>query len=161
VRWKQVSFVRSTRAILERCIREKGIELSPDGRAALDALPATFDAWKGCPAEPIRGRQEPREVAPAPQAAPDPLTPSCHAPGGFIHPPMGRPGASPRWQRRKGAGDPLGACRVSWPGLRNAGRWARGTRTEWSAMSGRQPSKAGRGMLPKYLIKLDKSNLSG
>ena len=33
-----VSFVRSTKLILARCIREKGIELSLEGRAALDAL---------------------------------------------------------------------------------------------------------------------------
>jgi hypothetical protein len=33
-----VSFVPSTKLILARCIREKGIELSPEGRAALDFL---------------------------------------------------------------------------------------------------------------------------
>jgi hypothetical protein len=44
--WEGVSFVRSTKAILLRCIREKGC--FPDGTAAtaLDALPDTFDAWK-------------------------------------------------------------------------------------------------------------------
>ncbi len=45
--WVGISFVRSTKAILERCIREKGIALSPEGEAALAALPPTFDAWKG------------------------------------------------------------------------------------------------------------------
>jgi hypothetical protein len=44
--WVGVSFVRSTRARLEACISEKGIQPTAEGQAALDALPATFDAWK-------------------------------------------------------------------------------------------------------------------
>ena len=45
-----VSYVRSTKAVLVRCIREKGIELSAEGKAALDALADDFDAWKADPA---------------------------------------------------------------------------------------------------------------
>lgn len=37
-----VSYVSSTKAILERCIREKGIELDEPGRGALADLPETF-----------------------------------------------------------------------------------------------------------------------
>ena len=44
--WNGVSFVRSTKAILERCIRQKGVDVTPEGRAKLDALPASFDLWK-------------------------------------------------------------------------------------------------------------------
>jgi hypothetical protein len=41
-----VSFVHSTKLILARCIREKGIELSPEGRAALDVLADDFSTWR-------------------------------------------------------------------------------------------------------------------
>jgi hypothetical protein len=43
--WRAVSFVRSTRDILARCMREKGVE---DGTAVqlLSRLPDTFDQWK-------------------------------------------------------------------------------------------------------------------
>jgi hypothetical protein len=44
-----VSYVRSTKAVLVRCIREKGIELSAEGRAALDALADDFNTWKADP----------------------------------------------------------------------------------------------------------------
>jgi hypothetical protein len=44
-----VSFVHSTKLILARCIREKGIELSPEGRAALDALADDFSTWRANP----------------------------------------------------------------------------------------------------------------
>jgi hypothetical protein len=47
---KAVPFVRSMKAVLARCIREKGIELSPEGLAALDSLPDSFDAWRADPA---------------------------------------------------------------------------------------------------------------
>jgi hypothetical protein len=47
---KPVSFVRSTKAVLVRCIREKGLELSSEGQAALDALADDFDSWKANPA---------------------------------------------------------------------------------------------------------------
>ena len=45
-----VSYVRSTKAVLVRCIREKGIELSAEGKAALDALADDFNAWQADPA---------------------------------------------------------------------------------------------------------------
>ena len=42
--WRAVSFVHSTREVLARCMREKGVT---DGEAAelLAGLPATFDEW--------------------------------------------------------------------------------------------------------------------
>jgi hypothetical protein len=45
-----VSFVRSSKAVLVRCIREKGIELSAEGLAGLDGLADGFAAWKADPA---------------------------------------------------------------------------------------------------------------
>ena len=39
-----VSFVHSTKLILARCIREKGIELSPEGRAALELVGEAIEA---------------------------------------------------------------------------------------------------------------------
>jgi hypothetical protein len=44
--WRPISFVRSTKAILLRCIREKGCKPSREAQAALDGLPPTFDTWK-------------------------------------------------------------------------------------------------------------------
>jgi hypothetical protein len=43
--WKSVSFVRSTRDVLARCMREKGTD---DATAVilLSGLPDTFDEWK-------------------------------------------------------------------------------------------------------------------
>ena len=61
VQWKAVSYVRSTKRILARCIREKGIDLSQEGQAALDALADDFDSWKADPGR--RGTP----VAPLPQ----------------------------------------------------------------------------------------------
>jgi hypothetical protein len=48
---KAVSLVRSTIAVLARCIRAKAIELSPEGNAALDAL---ADDFNSCRADPAR-----------------------------------------------------------------------------------------------------------
>jgi hypothetical protein len=48
--WTAGSFIRSTKAALVRCIREKGLELSPEGRAAMDALADDFDSWRADPA---------------------------------------------------------------------------------------------------------------
>ena len=42
--WRNVSFVRSERDILARCMREKGVELS-DAQNLLARLPDTFDQW--------------------------------------------------------------------------------------------------------------------
>jgi hypothetical protein len=49
--WQGISFVRSTKAILVRCIRENGIELSAEGRIALNRPADSFDAWKADPAQ--------------------------------------------------------------------------------------------------------------
>ena len=44
--WLPVSYVHSTKAILERCIVEKGVEFTDRGRLALQRMPPTFDEWK-------------------------------------------------------------------------------------------------------------------
>lgn len=43
-RWNALSFVRSTKNVLARCMREKGTP-PDDARRLLDGLPATFDEW--------------------------------------------------------------------------------------------------------------------
>jgi hypothetical protein len=43
--WKAVSFVRSTKEILQRCMREKGCPAA-DQVVLLDGLPPSFDEWK-------------------------------------------------------------------------------------------------------------------
>jgi len=43
--WDAVSFVRSDREILARCMREKGVE-ARDVRFLLTGLSDTFDQWK-------------------------------------------------------------------------------------------------------------------
>ena len=60
-----VSFVHSTKLILARCIQERGIELSSEGRAALDALADDFSTWRANPT--WRGTPLPSE-APTPVA---------------------------------------------------------------------------------------------
>jgi hypothetical protein len=45
--WHGVSFVRSERDILARCMREKGC--GDDAAVLLEGLPATFDEWKRRP----------------------------------------------------------------------------------------------------------------
>ena len=47
---KSVSFVCLTKAVLARCIREKGIELSPEGKVAL--MPSGDDLIPGGPIRP-------------------------------------------------------------------------------------------------------------
>ena len=42
--WRAVSFVRSDREILERCMREKGTPLD-DAVNLLEGLPQTFNEW--------------------------------------------------------------------------------------------------------------------
>ncbi len=44
VGWQPVSFVRSTKDILARCMREKGVEAGT-ADFLLAGLPATFDEW--------------------------------------------------------------------------------------------------------------------
>ena len=43
--WRNVSFVRSTRDILARCMRENGIN-EDTAAQLLSGLPDTFDQWK-------------------------------------------------------------------------------------------------------------------
>ena len=43
--WRAVSFVRWTRDILARCMREKGVEAAQRA-LLLSGLPETFDHWK-------------------------------------------------------------------------------------------------------------------
>lgn len=43
--WNPVSFVRSTRSILERCAREKGVDACTSLKL-LEGLPDTFDEWE-------------------------------------------------------------------------------------------------------------------
>jgi hypothetical protein len=44
--WRAVSYVRSSKMVLERCIRDKGLEFTAAGSEALARLNCTFDAWK-------------------------------------------------------------------------------------------------------------------
>lgn len=44
-KWRGVSFVRSTKDILARCMREKRTP-ADDARRLLDGLPNTFDEWQ-------------------------------------------------------------------------------------------------------------------
>ena len=67
-----VSF-HSTKLFLARCIREKGIELSPEGRAALDALADDFSTWRANPTwrgTPLPLRPQPCSVGPTSSRAP-------------------------------------------------------------------------------------------
>ena len=50
-KWRDVSFVRSTRDILARCMREKGAD-SAIAAELLSGLPDTFDQWKATQACP-------------------------------------------------------------------------------------------------------------
>ncbi len=43
--WRVIAFVGSTRAVLMRVLREKGAEIAPDARVAVDSLPETFLEW--------------------------------------------------------------------------------------------------------------------
>jgi hypothetical protein len=44
--WLPVSFVRSRKDILLRCMREKGCKPCDEAKVALAMLSCTFDAWK-------------------------------------------------------------------------------------------------------------------
>jgi len=46
--WRPVSFVASTRQVLERCMREKGCGLDT-ARNLLAGLPDSFETWKDAP----------------------------------------------------------------------------------------------------------------
>ena len=43
--WRAIAFQGSTRAVLVRVLREKGAEIAPDARVAVDSLPETFLEW--------------------------------------------------------------------------------------------------------------------
>ncbi len=43
--WRSIAFVWSTRAVLTRILREKGVEIAPDARVAVDSFPETFLEW--------------------------------------------------------------------------------------------------------------------
>ena len=43
--WRVIAFVGSTRAVLVRVLREKGAEVAPEARVAVDSLPNTFLEW--------------------------------------------------------------------------------------------------------------------
>ena len=44
-RWRAVSFIGSTKRILQRCLREKRVGPTPEAKTALDTLPDTFKKW--------------------------------------------------------------------------------------------------------------------
>jgi hypothetical protein len=52
--WRSVSFVRSTRDVLVRCMREKGTE-PHTADLLLSRLPDTFDEWKAAQDGPSAG----------------------------------------------------------------------------------------------------------
>ena len=60
--WQPVSFVRSTRDILARCMREKGVE-AETARSLLFGLPATFDEWHAALLSPKGSRAHANEGA--------------------------------------------------------------------------------------------------
>ena len=60
--WKPLSYVASSKAVLLRCLREKGAVVDAQGQAALDALPESFRAWQ-------RQMTEPAPQAPVPDLA--------------------------------------------------------------------------------------------
>jgi len=47
--WKAVSFVGGVKTTLERLFREKGISLTPEAQARLDALPEQFQDFIAAP----------------------------------------------------------------------------------------------------------------
>jgi hypothetical protein len=48
--WKPVSFIRSTKDILLRCMRENGCSPRIEAQVILAGYPSTFDAWKAADA---------------------------------------------------------------------------------------------------------------
>jgi hypothetical protein len=58
--WDAVSFVASTKAVLLRCVHEKDAVVDPEGQAALDALPESFQVWKRQAAEGLATIPAPR-----------------------------------------------------------------------------------------------------
>jgi hypothetical protein len=62
--WHGISFVRSERDILARCMREKGC-CGEDREVLLRGLPPTFDEWKNAPLMTPDTLAAPPEVVPA------------------------------------------------------------------------------------------------
>jgi hypothetical protein len=60
--WKPLSYVASTKAVLLRCLGEKGAVVDAQGQAALDALPESFREWQ-------REMTRPTLKAPVPEPA--------------------------------------------------------------------------------------------
>ncbi len=49
--WRGVSFIGSNKDILWRCLEEKGIDVTPEARAYIDAMPHRFLDWLAIPPE--------------------------------------------------------------------------------------------------------------
>ena len=47
--WRGVSFIGSTKRVLDRCIREAGVVLTTEAQARLDALPEQFLEFTAAP----------------------------------------------------------------------------------------------------------------
>ena len=47
--WSGVSFIGSNKDILWRCLDERGIDVTPEARAYIDAMPFTFKEWIALP----------------------------------------------------------------------------------------------------------------
>lgn len=43
--WKALAFIASTKTVLLRVLSENGVEPTPEGWAALNAMPDSFRAW--------------------------------------------------------------------------------------------------------------------
>jgi len=70
-RWRPVSFVGSTKAVLLQCLREKGADIAPN---ALDSLPDTFQAWRAARLNVVHSAVGPSEATLTPSGR---LTRSC------------------------------------------------------------------------------------
>ena len=46
--WQPLAFVGSTKRVLRRVLREKGIHPTPEAAEYLDAMPDTFKIWHEC-----------------------------------------------------------------------------------------------------------------
>ncbi|MDA1023660.1 MAG: hypothetical protein O2817_10015 [Proteobacteria bacterium] len=44
-KWRSIAFIASSKGVLNRVLREKGAEITPEGNAALDALPESYKEW--------------------------------------------------------------------------------------------------------------------
>ena len=85
--WDPVSFVHSTRDILARCMREKGVE---PGTAAqlLSGLPETFDQWKQT-SPPARSVQVDHPSDPADLSDPADVMDALMGPAALLGGPIG------------------------------------------------------------------------